>query len=387
LTGCPAISPVGYLTSIRSFALRTIGEAAALHPNLIRSFDMQGSPLQTKSRTTLVAGAALILALGLSPARTVAQQKGQQTYKSAEDASQALFNALNSDDKSKMLTVLGPDARKIVSSGDDVEDETTRSNFVTAYQEMHRLVAEPDGTTTLYIGAKNWPTPIPLVANKGGEWYFDTDAARKEILYRRIGQNEMAAIHVTQELTAAQKEYSAANGGAYAMKFVSDEGKHDGLYWLGANDQYASPIGPLIANAGSADGVSANLKSGPVPFHGYFFKILDAQGKDAEGGAQSYVADGKMNKGFAFVAYPAVYRDSGVMTFIVCQNGVVFEKDLGKKTDALVKAMAEFNPDSTWHKVDLNEAQSAANSEGATDVTGTPTGSAPGAAVTHTPQH
>jgi hypothetical protein len=354
---------------------------------------MQGSPLQTKSRTTaparstLVAGAALLLALGLSPARTVAQQKGQQTYKSAEDAGQALFKAMQSDDKTQMLSVLGPDARKIVSSGDDVEDEETRSNFVTKYQQMHRMVAEPDGSTTLYIGAENWPTPIPLV-QKDGNWFFDTEAARKEILFRRIGQNEMSAIRVTQELASAQKQYYASNNDTYAMKFVSDNGQHDGLYWVGAADQYASPIGPLVANAGSSEGVSKNLQTGPVPFRGYYFRILDAQGKDADGGAMDYVSDGKMTKGFAFVAFPAVYRDSGVMTFIVCQNGVVFEKDLGKKTDALAKAMKDFNPDGTWHKVEMSDVQAATQSEGAKDAaTGTPQSSAPGAAVTHTPNN
>jgi hypothetical protein len=354
LTACPANSTRGFATNIG-------GAAAALYPHFIRSSDMQGSAFRnlTSARSVLAASAALLLSLGLSPARTSAQEKGQQTYKSAEDASQALFAALNSSDKSQELIVLGPHARKIVSSGDDVEDETTRSNFVTKYQQMHRLVNEPDGTTTLYIGAENWPTPIPLV-QKGGLWYFDTDSARKEILYRRIGQNELSAIRVSQELAAAQKEYSAANGGAYAMKFVSDEGQHNGLYWLGTNDQYASPIGPLIANAGSAGGVSKNLQTGPVPFRGYYFRILNSQGKDADGGAMDYVDGGKMTKGFAFVAYPAVYRDSGVMTFIVGQDGAVYERDLGKQTEDRAKGMKAYDPDSGWKRSEEPE-QSADN--------------------------
>jgi hypothetical protein len=363
-------------------------EAAAFHPELIRSFDMQGSAIRSSvsTRTALAAGAALLLAIGLSPSRTLAQQKGQATYKTPEEASKALYDALNSDNKDQMLVVLGHGAHKIVSSGDDNEDEATRTNFITKYSEMHRLVAEPDGTTTLYIGAENWPTPIPLVS-KNGQWYFDTPAAKQEILFRRIGQNEMSAIRVTQELTAAQKEYQAANGGAFAMKFVSDEGQHNGLYWLGTNDQYASPIGPLVANAGSADGVSKNLQAGPVPYHGYFFKILDAQGGDANGGAMSYVSDGKMTKGFAFVAYPAVYRDSGVMTFIVCQSGVVFQKDLGKKTAELAKSMKDFNPDSSWQKVSMNDVTNATKGADSKDAaTGTPQSSAPGASVKHSPQ-
>lgn len=340
------------------------------------------APANLATRSTLVASAALLLVFGLSPARTLAQEKGQQTYKTAEDASKALFDALNSGNQQQMLTVLGAHARKVVSSGDDNDDEATRANFVAKYLEMHRLVAEPDGTTTLYIGADNWPTPIPLV-EKDGAWYFDTDAARREILFRRIGQNEMSAIRVSQELAAAQKEYYAAQGDVYAMKFVSDEGQHNGLYWLGANDQYASPIGPLVANAGSSGGLSENLKIGPVPFHGYFYRILDAQGADAPGGAMNYVTDGKMTKGFAFVAYPAVYRDSGVMTFVVCKDGVVFQKDLGKKTAELAKSMHEFNPDSTWQKVDTSGTNTAQAQ--ATDATGTPESSAPGAAVAHAP--
>jgi Protein of unknown function (DUF2950) len=301
------------------------------------------------ARRALAAGAALLIGFAIAPARASAQESGQKTYPTAEAASKALFDAMNSGDKQQMLDVLGHDAHKIVSSGDDVQDETSRTTFVAKYQEMHRVVTEPDGTTTLYIGAENWPTPIPLI-DKNGSWYFDTDAARHEILYRRIGRNELSAIRVCEELAKAQKEYYSKQDKVYAAKFVSDEGTHDGLYWLGASNQFDSPIGPLVANAGSSGGTTKNLKTGPVPFHGYYFRILDRQGKDAQGGEGDYMVDGKMVKGFAFVAYPAIYRDSGVMSFIVGMDGVVYQKNLGKHTDAAAKSMTEFNPDPTWQK-------------------------------------
>src|SRR6202041_1657613 len=169
---------------------------------------------------------------------------------SAEEASKALASAAQSNDEKAMLDILGPDGKEIVSSGDATEDTNARTNFAQKYDQMRRLVKEPDGMTTLYIGAENWPTPIPLV-DKGGAWYFDTAAGKREILYRRIGQNEMSAIRVCEELVAAQKEYFAKQNSEYAQRFVSNEGKHDGLYWLGTNNEFESPIGPLVANAGS----------------------------------------------------------------------------------------------------------------------------------------
>jgi hypothetical protein len=277
-----------------------------------------------------------------------AQQPGQKTYASAEEAGKALIAAVDKNDEKAMLEVLGQDGKQIVSSGDPAEDKENRSNFCQRYQVMHRLVTEPDGTTTLYIGAENWPTPVPIV-KKGDHWYFDTDAGKQEILYRRIGKNELSAIHVSRELVAAQKEYFAKFGNEYAQKFVSDEGKRNGLYWPAPDKDSESPIGPLVANAGS-DGVVAGSGGSHEPFRGYYFRILEAQGKSADGGAATYVTDGKMTKGFAFVAYPALYRDSGVMTFIVGQDGVVYEKDLGKATASRAKTMKTYDPDATWKK-------------------------------------
>ena len=192
--------------------------------------------------------AVAILLVGCFPTHSMAQQPGQKTFSSPEDASNALVTAVQSNDESAMLDILGPDGKQIVSSGDETEDAHSRANFVQKYQEMHRLVKEPDGTTTLYIGAENWPTPIPLV-NKGNSWYFDTEAGKKEILYRRIGRNEMSTIRVCQELVAAEKEYYSTQHNEYAQKIFSDEGQHNGLYWKAADGEPQSPIGPLVASA------------------------------------------------------------------------------------------------------------------------------------------
>ena len=221
---------------------------------------------------------------------------------------------------------------------------------------MHRLVKEPDGTTTLYIGAENWPTPIPLV-NKGHSWYFDTEAGKKEILYRRIGQNEISAMRVCQELVAAEKEYHSTHN-EYAQTIFSDEGQHNGLYWKAADGEPQSPIGPLVA-AAVAGGHAKSRGVPPTPYRGYYYYILTRQGKNGPGGAKSYIVNGKMTEGFAVVAYPAKYRSSGVMTFIVNENGVVYQKDLGKETDVLAKAIREYNPSSSWQKLEGQQEEAA----------------------------
>jgi Protein of unknown function (DUF2950) len=288
----------------------------------------------------------VILLTGCLSSTSVAQQPGQKTFSSPEDASRALVTAAGNNDEKAMLEIFGADGKQIVSSGDDAEDAESRANFVKRYEQMHRLVKERNGTTMLYIGAENWPTPIPL-RSKGNVWYFDTDAGKKEILYRRIGRNEMSAIRVCQELVAAQKEYSADHN-EFAQKIFSDEGQHDGLYWK-SSGEHLSPIGPLVAAAVTERYAKAR-DSAPTPYRGYYYHILTRQGKNAPGGAKNYIADGKMTTGFAFVAYPAEYRSSGVMTFVVNEDGVVYQKDLGKKTDATAKAMTVYNPDASWQK-------------------------------------
>jgi hypothetical protein len=291
----------------------------------------------------------------------LAQQPAQKTFSSAEDASQALVTASQSNDEKAMLAILGPEGKQIVSSGDDIEDADSRANFVQKYQEMHRLVREPDGTTTLYIGAKNWPTPIPLV-NKNNSWYFDTEAGKREILYRRVGRNEMSTIRVCQELVAAEQEYKSTQRNEYAQTIFSAEGQHNGLYWKAASGEPESPIGPLVASA-VAEGYPKAQNGAPTPYRGYYYRILKLQGKDAPGGAKSYVVNGKMTQGFAFVAYPAEYRSSGVMTFIVGEDGVVLQKDLGKKTEVLAKSMKAYNPGSSWRKAEDEQEENAEKQE------------------------
>lgn len=296
----------------------------------------------------------VVLALAASlPPLSAAQQPGQKTFSSASGASHALAKAAQANDQSALLNILGPDAKELISSGDPAEDKSNREEFVQRFKQMHRLVNEPDGTTTLYIGAENWPTPIPLV-HKGDTWYFDTPAGKKEVLYRRIGKNELAVIQVCREMVDAEKEYySKPHDGEsqqqYAGKLSSDPGKHNGLYWDAGAGQQESPLGPMIA-AAAADGNPGNPDQKPAPFMGYYFRILTAQ-KTAKG-SHSYVVDGKMIGGFAFVAYPAEYRSSGVKTFMVDQDGVVYEKDLGARTATAAKALTQYEHDASWHPAD-----------------------------------
>ena len=297
----------------------------------------------------------LTAALAFYPSVAPAQQPGQKTYTSVEEASQALVEALKANDEAALLRILGPDGKEIISSGDPVEDKSNRAEFVEKYQKMHRLVMEPDGTTTLYIGAENWPTPIPLV-HKGGSWYFDTAAGKNEILYRRVGRNELAVIQVCHELVDAEKEYYGQPhdgdlGKEYAPKLFSAPHKHDGLYWEAGSGEPESPIGPMLASA-AAEGYTHEPDQGPQPFQGYFFRILTRQDGKAPGGARSYIVNGKMTGGFAFLAYPAEYRSTGVMTFIVDQDGIVYEKDLGPHTDQTARAMTGYACDSTWRKAE-----------------------------------
>ncbi len=292
------------------------------------------------------------------PVSAKAQQKDQKTFASAEDASAAFFTAVKNNDEAVMLQILGPGGKEVISSGDPAEDADHRKNFAMKYQEMHRFVTEPNGTTTLYIGAENWPCPIPLV-KKGGAWYFDTAASKREILYRRVGRNEMSAIRVCQELAAAENEYFAQNKSEYAQKILSDEGQQNGLYWKSTNSKSESPVGPLVANAAFPNGPAKSLHTPPAPFYGYYFRILTRQGKHAPGGASDYVAAGKMTGGFAFVAFPAEYRNSGVMTFIIAKDGAVYQKDLGARTESSAKSMKAYDPDSSWQKLGRMEQESA----------------------------
>lgn len=306
------------------------------------------------------ASALFVLSFAGSLSRAFAQERGQQTFASPQDAGHALFVAMQTKDDQAPLSILGEAGKDVISSGDAEEDSDNRVGFVVKYQERHRFVTEPDGTVTLVVGAENWPFPIPL-ANKSGSWYFDTPAGKDEILFRRIGQNELAAIAAVHDLVEAQKQYFARPYGSlphqFAQRLVSDEGLHNGLYWQGAYDEFDSPLNPLIAYADPKD--QKDQAGDPTPFNGYFFRILTSQGPHAPGGAKNYVLDGRMTGGFAFVAYPAEYRSTGVMTFIVDESGTVFEKDLGPDTTKLAETMSAYEPDSTWHRAE--EAQNGAS--------------------------
>lgn len=311
--------------------------------------------VHSESNTLVRFTVTLFFALALTclAAPTFAQQPGQHTFTSPEEASSALFGAMQAQDNQALLSILGPAAKDILSSGDPDEDLNARISFVVKYQEMHRFVTASDGIVTLVIGAENWPLPIPLV-NNHGSWYFDTPAAKDEILFRRIGKNELSAMDALGELVDAQEQYfshpPAAIPSQFAQRLVSDEGQHNGLYWFGANDEFNSPINPLIAYA--RQNRPQEQVGEHVPFNGYMFRILTSQGSHAPGGAKNYVVDGKMTAGFAFVAYPVDYRSSGVMTFIVDQSGTIYEKDLGPETTKLAQAMTVYDPDPTWHKAE-----------------------------------
>ncbi len=292
---------------------------------------------------------AILTLLCLLPSGSRAQSANEKTFSSPGDAALALYVAAKSDDTGRLNAIFGSNADKVLHTGDEVADNNLLSTFASHYDQMHRVVIEPDKTATLYIGAENWPMPISLVKNASGTWYFDTQAGIQEILYRRIGNNENGAIQVLETLIDAQKEYASTTHDDekvkhYASKVFSAEGKHDGLYWQTAANEPPSPIGPLLADA-SDEGYTR--KAG-APFHGYIFRALSSQGPAARGGARDYKVNGVMTGGTAFVAYPAVYRTSGVMTFIINQDGKAFQNDLGQDTAKVAEAMSVYNPDKTW---------------------------------------
>ena len=293
----------------------------------------------------------LVLGLGSSSA-ALAQQPGQKTFSSAAEAADAFAAAVQNHDEAAMLAILGPSGQDLISSGDPVADKNKQDSFTAQYHASHQFAAAGDGRTFLYIGTENWPTPIPL-RQSGSQWYFDTDYGKQEILYRRIGSNELDAIKVCGAIADAQRDYySTLHDGAsehqYAQRFHSTAGTQDGLYWeVKAGGQPESPLGPLVAEA-AYEGYQHHANSEPHPFHGYVYRILTSQGANAPGGARNYIVNGKMTGGFAMVAYPANYRASGVMTFVVDQDGQVYQKDLGPNTEQIASAMMSYDPDATW---------------------------------------
>lgn len=298
--------------------------------------------------------APLMLAATLCMTASIAN--AQQAFSTPDDAASALVDAAKAGDVKSLTKVLGPDGEDIVSSGDPVADAATREKFVAAYETKHQIKTEGDNKAILIIGQQDYPLPIPLV-RKDGQWRFDTATGREEILFRRIGRNELDAIQASLAYVDAQNEYAekdrtGSGMNTYAQRIVSEPGKKDGLYWPTAQGEEQSPLGELVAEATSQ---GYRVGDGRAPFHGYYFKILTKQGPAASGGELDYIAQGKMIGGFALVAYPAEYENSGVMTFIVNHSGDVFQKDLGTDTAKIAERMTAFNPDKSWQKVSDTE--------------------------------
>jgi len=283
----------------------------------------------------------------------LAATAAQKSFETPETGVAALAEALRANDRTALLAILGPHGGKLIDSGDVMADGKRREAFLKAYDEANKLVYKGDANATLVLGKDEWPMPIPLVKARDG-WQFDTRKGEKEILARRIGRNELSAIKVCLAIVDAEREYAALDPDGdgvleYTSKFMSAPGKHDGLYWPTASGEPLSPLGPLLA-AATKEGY-AGAGAGPLaPYHGYFYRLLVQQGKDAPGGAYDYVVKGKMIGGFAVIAYPARYGASGVMTFLVNHDGVVYEKNLGKDTAAIAARIKAFDPDASWKR-------------------------------------
>lgn len=283
----------------------------------------------------------------------------QRTFSSPQAAGQAVFDAAKSGDQNTLLAIFGPDGRDLIFSGDAVKDKNTAERFVSAYDQMNRWAKGESGEEVLYIGADNLAFPIPLKQNSSGQWLFDTDAGRDEVLARRIGDGELTAIGVLTEIANAQHEYFHQYH-QFAQKFVSDQGQHDGLYWPISEGQRPSPLGRL-ADVAKSLGYSHGDSS--QPFNGYSYRILTRQSDAAEGGAKDYLQNGKLTRGFAIVAWPAKYRDSGIMTFVVGEDGAIRQRDLGENTAEVSKTMDAYNPTKDWAIVLTREANASPGSK------------------------
>lgn len=293
---------------------------------------------------------AVLVIFGLVALR--AQDAGVKTFPTYREAAKAFVAAVKANDNAALKEILGPNEVDMLSSGDATTDENDRLSFLKRYEQAHAFARESADKVTLTVGANAWPLPFPIV-RENGAWHFDAEAGARELMYRRIGNNELDAIRVVRALRVAQKEYAAAGHdgnpvGTYAQRFRSTPGREDGLYWEAKEGEEESPAGSLVAEAESEGGGQAGKRT---PFHGYYYRILKAQGPHAPGGAKDYVKDGKMTGGFAIVAYPAEYKASGVMTFATGPRGAVYEKDLGDGTTEAARGMTAFDPDNSWKVV------------------------------------
>jgi Protein of unknown function (DUF2950) len=302
----------------------------------------------------LAAATSAWLLVSLTPG-AAAQASHGRTFPTAEAAVQTLIDTVKAGNLDELVAIFGPEGRELVATSDPATGRQNQEVFIAAVRENWHLVDAGANRKTLVIGNEEWPFPVPLL-KEANTWRFDTAAGKEEVLARRIGRNELAVIETCRAYVSAQRRYAEQGHdgkpvGRYAMTFRSDPGKENGLYYPTGRGQKRSPLGDLVAQAAEEGRPLSTEGDQPAPFHGYRFKILTAQGAAASGGAKKYTVNGEMTLGFALVAWPAEYDATGVMTFIVNQDGVVREKDLGPGTDAVARRMTAYNPDSSWHPV------------------------------------
>ena len=328
-------------------------EVAAVMPAAVAAGALADGTEEADMWITLrnvAAGTLAVLLLAL-PCR--AADTAQQTFASPEDAVSALVQALHAGNVAALAHVLGLGSEKLLESGDAVADANGRQHFLEMYDAGHKLTQAGADRMVLDVGEDNWPMPIPIVRD-GDHWRFDSQQGAQEIVDRRIGRNEIATIRTLLALVDAQRAFKTENG-HYAQRVISAEGQHDGLYWPTEADATESPLGPLLDEAAD-EGYPGQLVEGkPYPYHGYYYRLLKAQGRAAPDGAADYVKDGKLAGGFAFIAWPAVFGSSGIMTFVVNQEGVVFQKDLGPATASRAAATTLFDPDLSWARIDISD--------------------------------
>ena len=308
--------------------------------------------MKTKWRTPAMVVVALTTAVVLASCARAPAPPPYRTFSTPEDGVKALAEAVRNGKLDEIRAIFGPDADSLIDPADPVTARQNREVFAAAYRERWQLTTDREGARTLVVGNEQWPFPIPLVRDANG-WHFDTKAGKEEVIARRIGRNELAAIRICRTYVAAQRLYAQKGhddlpAGLFAQTFRSDPGRQNGLYWPAARGQKRSPLGDLVAYAAQEGTVLDRDGAQRAPFHGYYFRILTGQGPNAPGGAKDYVAGGRMSGGFALVAWPAHYDGSGVMTFVVSHDGVVHEKDLGPDTASAAAAIQAYNPDASW---------------------------------------
>jgi hypothetical protein len=351
---------VGAFTAAVVAAVGAFTVAAAVDADEVMPMRLNRAMLRRAANRRLIALRLSAAAMGLvafaavSPMAAAAPQKTFATPAAAVDA---LMAANRGNHLGKLLAILGPAGAKLIHSGDPVADRRGRTRFIAAYDEAHKFELDGDSKAIMIVGTDQWPLPIPLV-REHARWRFDTKAGADEILNRRIGRNELSVIEVSRAYVLAQREYAAKKLGPggdaeYAQHFMSTEGQRDGLYWPVKAGEQESPVGLLIAQARAAGYRPGTPHLKPRPYYGYFFRILTRQGQDAPGGAKDYVLNGHMTGGFALIAYPATYGDSGIMTFIVNQDGIVYQKNLGPDTTRMAAQITQYDPDGSWQASQL----------------------------------